>query len=388
MSLHAARPELRDVLVPLNRRYPLHDVVRAATAYADVTGRRVTYEMVMIDGINDTAIDARATAALLRDRLAHVNLIPMNPVAHTPWRPSPPERVEAFAAVLRAAGLDTTVRRNRGLDIGAACGQLAAEHAGRPAPTAVQRRRELIERRSAEALGNGAASGDWAGRPTRPAVTARLPASSRRSGTAAVHGAGMSSKPAAPGHAPHGVLISASILNADFSRLDRVAHKMERAGVDRLHLDVMDGHFVPNLTFGPDVVAAWRRVTDLPLDVHLMIDEPSRYIDRFIAAGPQTITFHVEAPETDEQKDAALAAIRAAGQGAGLAVSPRTPVAGRGGPHRRPGRHHDPDRRAGLGWPGLHVGDRPQDRRGSRAPGGRRSGRSRPCRRRHQPQDG
>jgi ribulose-phosphate 3-epimerase len=101
---------------------------------------------------------------------------------------------------------------------------------------------------------------------------------------------------------------------------------MERAGVDRLHLDVMDGHFVPNLTFGPDVVAAWRRVTDLPLDVHLMIDEPSRYIDRFIAAGPQTITFHVEAPEPDEQKDAALAAIRAAGQGAGLAVSPRTPV--------------------------------------------------------------
>ncbi|HZW01820.1 MAG TPA: ribulose-phosphate 3-epimerase [Candidatus Deferrimicrobium sp.] len=122
------------------------------------------------------------------------------------------------------------------------------------------------------------------------------------------------------------VLISASILNADFSRLDRVAHKLERAGVDRLHLDVMDGHFVPNLTFGPDVVAAWRRVTDLPLDVHLMIDEPSRYIDRYIAAGPQTITFHVEAPESDEQKDAAIAAIRAAGQGAGLAVSPRTPV--------------------------------------------------------------
>jgi ribulose-phosphate 3-epimerase len=136
----------------------------------------------------------------------------------------------------------------------------------------------------------------------------------------------MNAKPATTGHAPRGALISASILNADFSRLDRVAHKMERAGVDRLHLDVMDGHFVPNLTFGPDVVAAWRRVTDLPLDVHLMIDEPSRYIDRFISAGPQTITFHVEAPETDEQKDAALAAIRAAGQGAGLAVSPRTPV--------------------------------------------------------------
>ena len=111
----------------------------------------------MIDGINDTAADARATAALLRGRLAHVNLIPMNPVAHTPWRPSPPERVEAFATVLRAAGLDTTVRRNRGLDIGAACGQLAAEHAGTPAPAAVQRRRDLIERRSAAALRDGRA---------------------------------------------------------------------------------------------------------------------------------------------------------------------------------------------------------------------------------------
>ena len=136
----------------------------------------------------------------------------------------------------------------------------------------------------------------------------------------------MSAVPPRPHGGHPGVLISASILNADFSRLDRVAHKLERAGVDRLHLDVMDGHFVPNLTFGPDVVAAWRRVTELPLDVHLMIDEPSRYIDRFIEAGPQTITFHIEAPESDEQKDAALAAIRAAGQGAGLAVSPRTPL--------------------------------------------------------------
>ena len=122
------------------------------------------------------------------------------------------------------------------------------------------------------------------------------------------------------------VQIAASILNADFSRLDRVVHKMERAGVDRLHLDVMDGHFVDNLTFGADVVAAFRRLTDLPLDVHLMISEPGRYIDRFIAAGPQTITFHVEAPESDAQKDAALDAIATAGMGAGLAVSPGTPI--------------------------------------------------------------
>jgi 23S rRNA (adenine2503-C2)-methyltransferase len=166
VSLHAARPELRDVLVPLNRRYPVGDVVRAATEYAEATGRRVTYEMVMIDGINDTMADARAAAALLRDTLAHVNLIPMNPVAHTPWQPSPAERVEAFATILRSAGLDTTVRRNRGLDIGAACGQLAAEHAGRPAPAAVQRRRELLEQRSAAALRPGLATGDRDRGPT------------------------------------------------------------------------------------------------------------------------------------------------------------------------------------------------------------------------------
>ncbi len=152
VSLHAARPELRDVLVPLNRKYPLQDVVAAATAYAAATGRRITYEMVMIDGINDTSADAHAAAELLRGRLAHVNLIPMNPVAHTPWRPSSPERVEAFATTLRTVGLHTTVRRNRGLDIGAACGQLAAEMAGAPTPAAVQQRREAIERRSAAAL--------------------------------------------------------------------------------------------------------------------------------------------------------------------------------------------------------------------------------------------
>jgi ribulose-phosphate 3-epimerase len=126
--------------------------------------------------------------------------------------------------------------------------------------------------------------------------------------------------------AASGVLISASILNADFSRLDRVVHKLERAGVDRLHLDIMDGHFVDNLTFGPDIVAAFRRLTDLPLDVHLMISAPARYIDRYIAAEPQTITFHIEAPQSDAETDAAIAAISAAGQGPGLAVSPRTPV--------------------------------------------------------------
>jgi 23S rRNA (adenine2503-C2)-methyltransferase len=152
VSLHAARPALRTLLVPLEHRWPATDVVAAATAYSDATGRRVTYEMVMIDAINDTPEDAHAAAELLRGRLAHVNLIPMNPVAHTPWRPSPSDRIEAFANVLRAAGLSTTVRHNRGVEIGAACGQLAAELAGQPTPSAVARRRKLLVERSATAL--------------------------------------------------------------------------------------------------------------------------------------------------------------------------------------------------------------------------------------------
>jgi 23S rRNA (adenine2503-C2)-methyltransferase len=152
VSLHAARPELRDVLVPLNRRYPVADVVAAATDYARVTGRRVTYEYVLIDGINDTREDAVELARLLVGQLAHVNLIPMNPVAHTPWQPSSAERTDAFAAVLRSSGMRTTVRRNRGIEIGAACGQLAADQAGEPSPAAVARRRDLLVRRSAAAL--------------------------------------------------------------------------------------------------------------------------------------------------------------------------------------------------------------------------------------------
>ena len=155
VSLHAARPALRDVLVPLNRRYPVEEVVAAATAYARATGRRVSYEYVMIDGVNDTVADATAVAALLRGRLVHVNLIPMNPVAHTAWLPSSPARVGAFAEALLAAGIPTTVRRSRGDEIGAACGQLAAERAGLPAPPEVQRRRERDARVGADALAGG-----------------------------------------------------------------------------------------------------------------------------------------------------------------------------------------------------------------------------------------
>jgi ribulose-phosphate 3-epimerase len=122
-------------------------------------------------------------------------------------------------------------------------------------------------------------------------------------------------------------IIAASILTADFGNLYRVVRALEKAGVDRLHLDVMDGHFVPNLTFGPDVVAAIRRLTRLPLDLHLMIDAPSRFTPAFLRAGADSLTFHVEAPESDGAKRAVLERIRGEGRVAGLAISPGTPVA-------------------------------------------------------------
>ncbi|HEY4226845.1 MAG TPA: 23S rRNA (adenine(2503)-C(2))-methyltransferase RlmN [Candidatus Limnocylindrales bacterium] len=152
ISLHAARDALRDVLVPLNRRWPVAEVVAAAREHARRTGRRISYEVTMIGGVNDTDADADAIATLLRGDLAHVNLIPMNPVAHTPWTASPMPVIEAFAARLAAVGIPVTIRRNRGQEIGAACGQLAAEHAGEPAAPAVARRRQRLEAESARAL--------------------------------------------------------------------------------------------------------------------------------------------------------------------------------------------------------------------------------------------
>ena len=152
VSLHAARDPLRDVLVPLNRRWPVAEVLAAAREHARTTGRRISYEYTMISGVNDTPPDAEALATALRGDLAHVNLIPMNPVAHTPWTASPMPVIEAFADRLRAGGIPVTIRRNRGQEIGAACGQLAAERAGEPSAPAVARRRERIVVASAAAL--------------------------------------------------------------------------------------------------------------------------------------------------------------------------------------------------------------------------------------------
>ena len=152
VSLHAARDPLRDVLVPLNRRWPVAEVVDAARDHARTTGRRISYEVTMIGGVNDTDEDATAMVDLLRGDHAHVNLIPMNPVAHTPWTASPWPVIERFAATLRGAGIETTIRRNRGQEVGAACGQLAAERAGEPPAPAVARRRARLVAESAAAL--------------------------------------------------------------------------------------------------------------------------------------------------------------------------------------------------------------------------------------------
>ena len=171
VSLHAARDALRDLLVPLNRRWPVRAVVAAAAGYAAATGRRVSYEYVMIDGLNDTPADADALARLLAGSGSHVNCIPMNAVAHTPWQASAPDRIEAFANRLQAAGIGVTVRRNRGQEVGAACGQLAAERSGEPAAAAVTRRHERLVAASARAL-----AGERSGEPA-PGDVAMAPPS-------------------------------------------------------------------------------------------------------------------------------------------------------------------------------------------------------------------
>lgn len=129
VSLHAARDELRDELVPINRKYPLESVVGAADAFAGRTGRRVSYEWVLLAGVNDTERDAEEMGRLLRGRLAHVNLIPFNPVDGTPYRAPEPREIRRFARQVREQGLNVTVRDTRGRDADAACGQLRARAA-------------------------------------------------------------------------------------------------------------------------------------------------------------------------------------------------------------------------------------------------------------------
>jgi 23S rRNA (adenine2503-C2)-methyltransferase len=135
VSLHAPDDALREQLVPLNRRYPIAAVVEAARAYAQRKGRRVTFEYACIEGVNDLPHHADALAGRLTGLRGgtHVNLIPLNGTAGYPGRPSSPARISAFAARLREAGIQASIRRNRGVSIDAACGQLRARHALRTA---------------------------------------------------------------------------------------------------------------------------------------------------------------------------------------------------------------------------------------------------------------
>ncbi len=118
-------------------------------------------------------------------------------------------------------------------------------------------------------------------------------------------------------------LLAPSILSADFSNLAASIRKIEANGGDVVHIDVMDGHFVPNLTVGPPVISALRPLTKLPFDVHLMVTNPEAYIDPFVDAGADWITFH---PEACVHSHRLVSRIKAAGKKAGISIVPSTPV--------------------------------------------------------------
>ncbi|MGN0030367.1 MAG: ribulose-phosphate 3-epimerase [Candidatus Gastranaerophilaceae bacterium] len=119
------------------------------------------------------------------------------------------------------------------------------------------------------------------------------------------------------------VIVSPSILSADFANLEKEICKVEQAGADWIHVDVMDGHFVPNITIGIPVVKSLRKVTQLPLDVHLMIENPEKYIKDFANAGADIITFHYEAVDIKNVKSV-IDLIKSFGVKAGMSIKPKT----------------------------------------------------------------
>jgi len=127
VSLHAPVDALRDQLVPVNKRYPIAELLAACRCYAEATDTRITFEYVMIEGVNDDLACARELVKRLRGVPAKVNLIPFNPIPQSPYRRSPPEVIERFREVLRSGGIMSITRRTRGEDIDAACGQLVGK---------------------------------------------------------------------------------------------------------------------------------------------------------------------------------------------------------------------------------------------------------------------
>lgn len=126
ISLHAATDEERSALLPVNKRWPLSELLDACHYVIDQTGRRITFEWALIAGENDTPAQAHALGALLRGLLCHVNLIPLNPTTGYTGQPSDEGRVTAFQAILADYGVGSTIRIRRGIDINAGCGQLKA----------------------------------------------------------------------------------------------------------------------------------------------------------------------------------------------------------------------------------------------------------------------